>query len=504
MARRAVAINLGLGAAVAALCLLPLWAVARAAVGPGALSAADWQAIRFTIWQAFLSAVFSVGLAIPVARALARRSFPGRGLLISLLGAPFLLPVLVAVLGILTIFGRGGLLNSGLAALGLPPFSIYGLHGVVLAHVFFNLPLAVRLILQGWQSIPAERVRLARSLRAPQFRVLEWPMLREVVPGALVLIFLVCLTSFAVAITLGGGPRATTLELAIYQAVLFDFDLARAARLALVQYGLCAVAAGVAGLIARPASFGAGLGRSIALGGGSRLFDGVAIGLMAVFLLLPLGAVLVRGAMGLSSLPATVWASALVSVTVALGAVAMVLLIAVPMALLGGRIGRGLALAVPLASSSLVLGAGAFLLLRGLVRPQDAALGVTMVANTLMALPFALRILSPAADQARAEYDRLAAALRLPILARLWIVYLPRMRRQIGFAAGLTAAMAMGDLGAIVFFAAEGQATLPLLMQRLLGAYRTEAAAGVGLVLVILSFGLFWLFDQWGRGNAAT
>ena len=50
------------------------------------------------------------------------------------------------------------------------------------------------------------------------------------------LVFLLCMTSFAVALTLGGGPRATTLELAIYQAVRFDFDLGRAAWLALIQF----------------------------------------------------------------------------------------------------------------------------------------------------------------------------------------------------------------------------------------------------------------------------
>ena len=47
-------------------------------------------------------------LAVPVARALARRRFPGRGLLVTLLGAPFLLPVIVALLGLLAVFGRAG------------------------------------------------------------------------------------------------------------------------------------------------------------------------------------------------------------------------------------------------------------------------------------------------------------------------------------------------------------------------------------------------------------
>ena len=144
------------GLFLCALILGPLAAVALRAGGGGWPMAADWAALRFTVLQAVLSAVISVALAVPVARALARRRFPGRGVLITLLGAPFILPVIVAVLGLLAVFGRGGVLNDALLWLGLPRVQIYGLHGVVLAHVFFNLPLATRMILQSWQAIPAE------------------------------------------------------------------------------------------------------------------------------------------------------------------------------------------------------------------------------------------------------------------------------------------------------------------------------------------------------------
>ncbi|HGG05124.1 MAG TPA: thiamine/thiamine pyrophosphate ABC transporter permease ThiP, partial [Aliiroseovarius sp.] len=151
-------------ALVLALVLGPLAVVAGRAEFGARLGAADWAALRFTLLQASLSALISVGLAIPVARALSRRDFPGRGALVLLMGAPFILPVLVAVLGLLAVFGRAGLLNSALLWAGFEPVSIYGLHGVVVAHVFFNLPLATRLILQGWQAIPGERLRLAAAL----------------------------------------------------------------------------------------------------------------------------------------------------------------------------------------------------------------------------------------------------------------------------------------------------------------------------------------------------
>jgi thiamine transport system permease protein len=57
-------------------------------------------------------------------------------------------------------------------------------------------------------------------------------------------------------------------------------------------------------------------------------------------------------------------------------------------------------------------------------------------------------------------------------------------------------------LGVITLFANPDTATLPLQMYRLMGAYRMEQAAGAALLLLILSFGLFWIFDRGGRANA--
>jgi thiamine transport system permease protein len=35
-----------------------------------------------------------------------------------------------------------------------------------------------------------------------------------------------------------------------------------------------------------------------------------------------------------------------------------------------------------------------------------------------------------------------------------------------------------------------------------MGSYRTDAAAGAALILLVLAFGLFWIMDYWGRRNA--
>ncbi|MCG3268392.1 thiamine/thiamine pyrophosphate ABC transporter permease ThiP [Yoonia sp. I 8.24] len=506
MAQRAVSISprwpgVLSGALVLALTLGTLAAVALRADLTTGLGAADWAAIRFTVVQALLSALISVVLAIPVARALARRRFWGRQALITLLGAPFLLPVIVAVVGLIAVFGRNGILNYILIWAGIEPVSIYGFHGVILAHVFFNLPLAVRFILQGWLAIPSERFRLAASLNVPIGRVLEVPMLRAVVPSTFLVIFLICLTSFAVALTLGRGPKSTTVELAIYQALRFDFDLGRAAMLACIQFGLCAVAAVIAWRVTGVDAMGAGFDRTVTRWDMRRPFwDYLAIALAALFLLIPLTMVMLRGLPGLLEMPSSVWLAAMRSVLVAIGSATLCCTMSIALGLLGGR-----AVAVvgvlPLAASGLVVGTGAFLIVYPFVSPSDVALVITMLVNATLALPFVLRAIGPAIVAVHEDFGRLGASVGLTRWAWLRIVVLPRIRRPLGFGAGLSAALSMGDLGVIALFAGKAEETLPLAMHRLMGAYRMDAAAGAAVILLGISLLIFWICDHWGRSD---
>ena len=504
-------------AIVAALTLGTLGAIAVRAEGWGGLGPADWAAVRFTVLQAGLSALISVALAVPVARALARRRFVGRALLVTLLGAPFILPVIVAVLGLLAVFGRNGLISITFGWLGLPPVQIYGLHGVVLAHVFFNLPLATRLILHGWLAIPAERFRLAASLdfgARDVARVLERPMLRQVLPGALMLIFVICTTSFAVALALGGGPRATTVELAIYQAFRFDFDLGKAALLALLQFAICAVAA-IAMLWARlPQARAFGLDRELQRWGAQsrarRAIDVGWIALAAAFLLLPLAMILLRGLPGIVALPPAVIQAALRSCFVALGAATLTIALTLPLAFAIHSLRRRAVLSgaleitgyLAIAASPLVIGTGLFILLFRFVDPVALALPITALVNAVASLPFALRALVPAVAEIETQFGRLADSLDMRGSARLWRLHLPRLRRPLGFAAGLAAALSMGDLGVVALFADPDRATLPLQVYRLMAAYRTQDAAAAALLLLGLALAAFWLFDKGGRVDA--
>lgn len=506
------------GGALALALFLTIGAVAVVAAHAetaGGLAAPDWRALRFTALQAFLSAFLSISFAVPVARALARRRFPGRDALARLMGAPFLLPVVVAILGVVAIWGRSGLVSQAMMAMGWERLNVYGLAGVLIAHVFFNMPLAVRLILQGYAEIPSERWRLAAQLGAEGWalwRLLEWPMLRAVLPGAFALIFLICATSFAVALSLGGGPRATTLELAIYQAMSFDFDLGRAALLAALQFGLCLALGLFATGFATRTGFGAGLDGAAERWDGRRpgalAADAALIVAAVLFLGGPLMGALWHGVPGLTEMGGGVWLAAARSVAVALVAAALSVAMAFSLAALIVAAEARFAIAakgvealglMTLALSPFVTGVALFILIAPHASPFRFALGLTALVNAMMALPFALRMLLPALRSAQEDYARLAASLGMGPWARLRLVWLPRLRRPLGFALGLAAALAMGDLGVIALFSTPEAPTLPLYMHGLMSAHRLGAAGGVALLLTLLAFSLFWVFDAWGR-----
>ncbi|NIH12350.1 MAG: ABC transporter permease subunit, partial [Serratia symbiotica] len=147
-----------------------------------------WQDsyLCFTFWQALLSALLSVLPAILLARALYRRRFPGRQWLLRLCAMTLVLPVLVAVFGLLSVYGLQGWLATLCGWLGVNySFSPYGLRGILLAHLFFNLPLASRLLLHALENIPVEQRQLAVQLGMnnwQQWRIVEWPALRRALP----------------------------------------------------------------------------------------------------------------------------------------------------------------------------------------------------------------------------------------------------------------------------------------------------------------------------------
>lgn len=501
--------------------------IAEGAANPaGAAAAFDaylWRIARFTLWQAALSTLLSVLPAIFVARALFRQpGFPLRGLLIRLFAVPLALPAIVAALGVLALYGRAGLL-AGLADwIGLDRWpSIYGLAGILIAHVFFNLPLATRLLLEALETIPPDEHRLAAQLGLgppAAFRFVEWPAIRASLPGVAGLVFMLCVTSFTIVLSLGGGPAATTLEVAIYQSLRFDFDPARAATLTAVQLGLTAA---IMAVLERAGMHGAAAISPMPLARGRFLSDtpasrAVDFGLIGLAALLVAGPLLATAMSGLAAelgrlateqafLQATATSLVLAWLASVLSLMLSLSLVASRRALELRRRGRprsaleyfaGSGSSLVLVLPPVVLGAGWFLLLRGRVDVFAAAPAMVVAVNAVMAMPFVVRALRPAYDAASARHERLAAMLGIGGWARWRLVDWPTLRRPLAAGFAFAMALSLGDLGVIALFGSDAVQTLPYLLLARMSAYRTDDAAGLALLLGALCLALVYAADR--------
>ena len=238
-----VAQSLVLGGVILGLVPLIWFAISRGGLSAFRLDAGIWDVLVFTLKQAFLSTLLSVVPGLFIARAMARQDFRGHSWLLRLFAVPTALPAIVVVLALTSIYSNKQMLGRWI--------ELYGLGGILLAHVFFNLPLAVRLFYEASENIAPENFRLSAQLSftdAEIFRHVEWPVFRNIVPRVSALIFLLCAASFVIVLTLG-GPSATTLEVAIYQSLRLDFDIGRALTLALIQILLCFVLVTLSGRV---------------------------------------------------------------------------------------------------------------------------------------------------------------------------------------------------------------------------------------------------------------
>ncbi|MDQ7251624.1 ABC transporter permease subunit [Dongia sedimenti] len=474
------------------------------------------RVIGFTFLQATLSAVIALAAAIPASRALARQSdFPGRNLILQFCALPMVMPAVAAIFGIVAIYGRSGYLAelAGSFGSGWRP-SIYGLTGILIAHVFFNLPLAIRLLLPAWSTVPAETWRLTAQLGMSSrqiFRLIELPLLRQYVPAALVFIFILCFLSFAVVLTLGGGPRATTLEVAIYQALRLDVDLARGGALALLQTVACLAMVAIAWITSRRLDFGRGTrligARFDGMTAGARMRDFATIALAMGFVSLPVAALVFDGLRGLlfaqQNLPNLLDACA---VTLALGLPSGVIATSLgyPIAVASDRL-RGSKPAVMLIgvaglagviASPMAVGAGITLAFTGRVDLFAIAPVGVIAMNALLTLPFAVGVLRPAVARNHAQYDRLCAGLGIAGWDRFHVVDWPMLRPALGLALGLTSAASMGDLAAIALFGNQDLTNLTLLLYNQISAYRMDSASGTALVLLALCLATFALIER--------
>ncbi len=517
----------GAGVALGILLIITLvfWSIVAQALPatPAASSRVDiLRLVVMTTIQAGLTTILSLVVGTALAWALNRLDFPLRPLVIGLFSAAIVTPGLVVAFGLIAVWGRAGWASSLWSSLTGGPLDLplFGLSGILLAHVVLDASFAARILLARLETIPPQRLKTGQSLGLSplqRFLLIDWPAIRPSLPGLGAIIFLLAFTSFPIVLMLGGGPANQTLEVAIYSAIRLDFDLLGAVRLALVQVALCALvltlAAGFAPVPSRLTRSTGPLWRERGLARHTAILV-LILGILGFGL--PLAAVLIDG-LGAALPPLlarpSFWQSLVTSLVIGLSAASLSLIMGFAIAAARAtspsrplRIGLGLPANAYLAVPSVVLALGLFLLVRGFgIPPGTLALPVVILANSLLALPYAIATLAPPLEAIAVTRGKLIRALGLTGLRQFSAVEWPLLSRDIGVVLALGFCFSLGDLGVISLFGTEEITTLPMLMYRALGAYRSADAGAIAALMLLLSVAAFTLlpplFERLGRAH---
>ncbi|MBP1985860.1 ABC transporter permease [Halolamina salifodinae] len=490
----------------------------------------------FTAYQAFLSTLASVALGLPGAYVLARFEFPGRKTIRSLTAVPFVMPSIMVAIGFIATFGRNGVVNDVLLALGLPRIELlYTLPIIVLAHAFYDAPLVARVTATAWEGVDASTAETARSLGASPRRAFVDVVLPQLLPAILtgaLLTFIFSFMSFAIVLALGGLSLAT-VEVWVYHRVN-QLDYATASSLATLEmlFSLLLTYAYLryeARQRAESASRPAPRKRLFGALNLDRLAVWGYVVVVLVVFVTPMASMILESITGPNGLTldyyrflVTRQAEAAEFQIKPLTAVQNSLLygvaslaIAVPMGVLlaivstrdvpGSKLVDTLSMA-PFAVSGVVVGLG---LLQGLVfgtellgyRITVTGAVAVVAAHAVGAYPFVTRNVAPllaTIDRSVVESARTLGASRFRVLLD---IELPQVFAGVVAGAAFAFAISIGEFDSTVILASGSSAyTMPVAIERFLGR-RLGPATAMGCVLLAVTAASFVVIDRLGDGR---
>jgi len=477
----------------------------------------------FTFWQAAVSTLLTLAAALPAAYVFARYTFRGKALIRALTTIPFVLPTVVVASAFSALIGPRGWINELLKRLlnvDYAPLDIQNTIWIILlAHVFYNFTIVLRIVGGFWANLDPQIESAARVLGASRwrtFREVTLPLLRPAILAASLLVFIFDFTSFGVILILG-GPQFNTLEVAIYRKTQITFDLPLATALALVQlacsFALMSIYTRLQARAARPLDLRPQrITQKRPSTQREKALIAVVVGSMLMLLLSPLIALLAKSLFNESGLTFDYYAHLATnprgsvlfvpplvaignSLLFAVGTMIIALGVGV-MAAYGIGDGSRLPhifepiLMLPLGASAVTLGFGFLIGLPGL-RSSPIMLPL---AHSLVAFPFVVRTITPALRSIRANLREAAAVMGASPL-RVWReVDLPIVARALLVGGAFAFSVSMGEFGATAMIARAETPTLPYAIFRYLSQPGSlnygQAMAMSTLLMLVVSIGL--------------
>jgi molybdate transport system permease protein len=204
------------------------------------------EAVQLSLLTSTITVALAVALGTPLGYLLARRHFPGRRVIETLVELPMVLPPAVAGVALLVAFGRRGVFGWHLAQLGIE--AAFTTTAVVLAQCFVAAPYYVKAASGAFARVDRDLEQAAQVLGASAWRIfrritvpLVWPSLL----GGAVMTWARALGEFGATIIFAGNypGRTQTMPLAIY--IGFEIELGTALTLAVLLLVISSVILGL-------------------------------------------------------------------------------------------------------------------------------------------------------------------------------------------------------------------------------------------------------------------
>jgi molybdate transport system permease protein len=192
------------------------------------MRAAEWEIISFTFWMAVLATVAILPFGVALAWFLARKSWPGKAIVETLVALPLVMPPVATGLILLKLLGRKGPIGSFLHGhfdLDL----VFTWRAVVAAMAVMSFPLLVRGARIAFETVNPRLEQVATTLGASPFRVfvtVTFPLaIRGIIAGS-VLAFARALGEFGATILVAGNipGKTTTISVSIYSDIQLGHD----------------------------------------------------------------------------------------------------------------------------------------------------------------------------------------------------------------------------------------------------------------------------------------
>lgn len=503
-----------------------------------------WRVAGFTVWQATLSTALTLLLGLPGAFLLARYEFRGKGLVQVLASIPFVMPTLVVAAGFNALLGPRGWINLAAMSwfnLSAPPIHFVNtLTAILVAHVFYNLTIVLRMVGDFWSHLDPRISQAAQVLGANRWQTLwriTFPLLLPAIAAASLLVFIFDFTSFGVILVLG-GPRYATLEVEIYYQTISLFNLPLAATLSLLQLGstlgLTVLYTHLSRRLTRPLSLHPQRQTQRRLvSGRSRILATAFIMILLSLQITPLAALVARSflraggdrraasviapqftlqyyrELSINQRAALFYAppttAMAVSLAYALSTVILALALGLPAAWALSREPQQSApivatanklldplLMLPLGTSAVTLGLGFIIALGRPPLNLRASPVLVPLAHTLVAFPFVVRSLTPALRSIRPRLRQAAAVLGASPGQVIRYIDLPLVGRAVLVAAIFAFTISMGEFGATALIARPEYPTIPIMIYRFLsqpGALNYGQALALSTILMLVTAG---------------